>query len=177
MRKRMLIVLLVLLLTACNAPLVATQATIASDTPQPTLTLTPTLETIIPSETATLEVTITPTRKPSNKPELDCKVLSQSIKNGSKFASKEHFDVSWMVKNTGKATWEPGVVDFAYAGGSKMYSYQPVPLTHSSAPGDVTTLSADMVAPKTPNKYTTVWALRRGDVYFCKVNVTIYVHL
>jgi hypothetical protein len=34
-----------------------------------------------------------------------------------------------------------------------------------------------MVAPKTPDKYTMVWALRRGDEYFCKMNVTIRVHL
>jgi len=180
MRKTMLIVVLVMLLMACNAPFLAqpgTRTPIPSILPQPTLTLTPTLAPITPSATATLEVTITATPKGSTRPELDCKVLSQSVKNGSKFASKERFDISWMVRNIGTATWEPGVVELAYAGGIKMYQYQPVQLTHSSPPGDITTLSADMVAPKTPNKYTMVWALRRGDEYFCKMYVTIRVHL
>jgi hypothetical protein len=180
MRKTILIAVLAMLLTACNAPFVAqpdTRTPIPSLPPQSTLTLTPTLAPITPSATATLEVNITPTPEGSTRPELDCKVLSQSVKNGSRFASRERFDIGWMVQNTGTATWEPGVVEFAYAGGSKMYQYQPVQLTHSSPPGDITTLFADMVAPKTPNRYTTVWALRRGDEYFCKVNVTIYVHL
>ncbi|MGZ6316562.1 MAG: NBR1-Ig-like domain-containing protein [Anaerolineales bacterium] len=180
MRKAILIAVLVLLLTACNGPFVAlsgTQTPTPSGPPQPTLTLTPTLGPVSPPATATLAVTITATAQASTRPELSCKVLQQSFKNGSRFASKELFDISWTVRNTGTATWEPGVVELAYAGGIKMYRYQPVPLTHSSPPGDITTLSADMVAPRTPNKYTMTWALRRGDEYFCKMSVTISVHL
>ena len=177
MRKTLLILVPVMLVMACNAPFIASPATetpIPTSTPLPTLTFTPTLAPVTPSATATLEATITVT--PSG-PELACKLLSQSVKNGSKFASRERFSVGWMVMNTGTATWEPGVVEFAYAGGSKMYVYQPVPLTHNSPPGDITTLNADLVAPRTPDTYTTVWALRRGDEYFCKVSIRIKVHL
>ena len=180
MRKTVLIVVAVMLLMACNVPFVpqpGARTPFPSTLPQPTLSLTPTLAPITPSATAPPEATNVTTPEGSTLSELDCKVLSQSVKNGSKFASKERFDISWMVRNTGTATWELGVVELAYAGGSKMYQYQPVQLTHSSPPGDITTLSADMVAPKTPDKYTMVWALRRGDEYFCKMNVTIRVHL
>jgi hypothetical protein len=180
MRKRLLLGGLAILLMACNALLVAQPGTatpIPSVTSEPTLTHTPTLAAITPSATATLEVTVTVLPEGSARPELACKVLSQSVVNGSKFASRERFDITWVVQNTGTATWEPGVVEFAYAGGRKMYQYQPVPLTHSSPPGDITTLSAVMVAPTTPERYTTVWALRRGDQYFCKVSVSIKVHL
>ena len=180
MRKTLLIAVLVILPIACNAPFAAQPGTSSpspSTSPGPELTLTPSLAPITPSAATTAGVTITATPEGSTGPELDCKVLGQSPKNGSKFASKERFDTSWMVQNTGTATWEPGVVEFAFAGGSKMYQYQPVQLTHSSPPGDITWLYADMVAPKTPNTYTTVWALRRGDQYFCRVSVTIKVHL
>ena len=180
MRKRILIAVLVMLLPACNAPFVApppSATPVPSATPQPTLTPTPTLISLTLPATAPVEVTHAAPPKASTRPELACKVLQQSVKYGSKFASKERFDISWMVQNTGNATWEPGVVELAYAGGSKMYQYQPVPLTHSSPPGDITILSAVMVAPRTPDSYTMTWALKRGDEYFCKMNVTISVHL
>ena len=54
MRKAMLIVGLVMLLTACNAPFAAqpgTQTPIPSLPPQPTLTLAPTLAPVSPPAT------------------------------------------------------------------------------------------------------------------------------
>ena len=182
MRKTIFILAVVILLLACNIPFVAQPSPApptASAPPQATLTLTPTLPalTLPVTATATSSVTVTPAPPSSTRPELDCKVLQQSPKNGSKFASKERFDISWTIKNTGTATWDPGVVVLAYAGGVKMYLSQPVQLTHSSPPGDITTLAADMIAPRTPNRYTMTWALRRGDEYFCRMAVTILVHL
>ncbi len=178
MRKTILVVALAMLATSCSIPLVSQPAAptpTASITPQPTLTLTPTIAPLTPSATVTLEATATPKGTP--RPELRCKVLSQSVKSGSKFASKERFDISWQIQNTGSATWEPGVVELAYAGGTKMFRYQPVPLPHSSPPGDIIALSADMIAPHTPDTYTMFWSLRRGDEYFCRMAVTIKVHL
>jgi hypothetical protein len=184
MWKAILIGLLAVLLTACNAPFVArpgtptpTPSSTPTIPPLPTPTNTPTLIPLTLPVTAALDVAGTATAKASTRPELDCKVLQQSFQNGSKFVSKGRFDISWAIQNTGTATWEPGVVELAYAGGSKMYQYQPVRLTHSSPPGDIITISAVMVAPHTPDRYSMVWALRRGDEYFCKIKVTISVHL
>ncbi len=178
MRKIILSVVLVVLLTACNAPFVAqpaTQTPIPTVTPQPTLTPEPTLIPITLPTTAAVRATFTASAADSTRPELDCKVLSQSLKNGAKFTPRERFDISWMIQNTGSATWEPGVVELAYAGGNKLYHYQPIQLTHSSPPGDIMTLSADMIAPQTRNDYSMVWALRRGDEYFCRMYVSIRV--
>ena len=175
MRKTTLIVVLIMLLTACNAPFMAppaTQTPLPSITPQPALTLTPTLAPVTPSATATLQVTITRTPK---GPELDCKVLSQSIPNGSRFTPRERFDISWQIQNTGTATWEPGVVELAYAGGSRLYLSQPVRLPHSSPPGDIIALSADMITPVERADYNMIWALRRGDEFFCQINVVVRV--
>ena len=180
MRKAILILVPAMLLMACNAPFVAQPGTptpMPSVPPQPTLTLTPTIALITPSATVTVEVTVSATAARTPRPELACKVLSQSIKSGSKFRSREQFDISWQIQNAGTATWQPGVVELAYAGGTKMFRYQPVPLTHSSPPGDIIGLAADMIAPRTPDTYTMVWALRQADNYFCKMAVTIKVQL
>ncbi len=178
MRKTIFILVLTMLLLACNAPFLAQPGT---STPlpslEPTLTVTPTIAPITPSAAVTLGATVPPTPEGTARPELDCKVILQSVKPGAKFASREHFDITWQIQNTGTATWEPGVVELAYAGGPKMYVYQPVPLPHASPPKDIIILNADMVAPNTPNIYTMFWALRRGDAYFCRMPVTIKVHL
>ncbi len=176
MRKTILMVLLAMLLPACNAPRLApvgTATPIPSITPEPSLTFTPTPSPVPPSATTTPGVTVTVTPAGPPRPELDCKVLSQSFRNGSKFKIKARFDISWQIQNTGTATWEPGVVELAYAGGTRMYHFQPVQLKHSSPPGDIVALSADMVAPQAPGDYNMIWALRRGTEYFCKMNVII----
>ncbi len=178
MRKRLFIVVLAMLLPACNVPRLAPPGTptpSATLLPQSTLTLTPTLVASTPSATAVPAATMTASPAAPTGPELACRVLSQSIRNGSKFAPKEHFDISWMIKNTGTAAWEPGIVDLAYAGGTRMYHFQPVPLPHSSPPGDIIALSADMIAPQTPNDYNMIWSLRSGDQYFCRIDVVIRV--
>ncbi len=177
MGKKLFILVLATLLGACQGPFVAPPGTptpVPSETSQPTPTFTATLAPITPSETAMPEATMTATAAPKG-PELRCKVLSQSLKNGSRFAPKERFDISWQIQNTGTATWEPGVVMLAYAGGTKMYGSQPVALKHSSPPGDIVALSADMMAPQTPNDYNMIWALRRGTEFFCQINVVIRV--
>ncbi len=178
MRNTILVLVCAIVLPACSGVSLfqpGTPTSTASLPPQPTLTGTPTLAPILPSATVTVEVTATSVGTP--RPELRCKVLSQSVKSGSKFASHERFDISWQIQNTGSATWEPGVVELVYAGGTKMFRYQPVPLPHSSPPGDIIALSADMVAPRTPDTYTMFWSLRRGEEYFCRLAVTIKVYL
>ncbi len=178
MRKTILVLASAILLLACNGVALlqpGTPTPLPATPLQPTLTLTPTLAPILPSATVTAEATVAATAAGTARPELGCKILSQSVKPGSKFASHERFDISWQIQNTGSATWEPGVVELAYAGGTKMFRYQPVELPHSSPPGDIIALSADMVAPRTPDTYTMFWSLRRGDEFFCRMAVTIKV--
>lgn len=83
--------------------------------------------------------------------------------------------MGWKVTNTGTAGWYPGSVEFTFFGGDKMYQFPRTQLQTGVAPGDTVALVADMVAPKNPNKYTTFWGLRRGNDYFCRVSLSIYV--
>jgi len=83
--------------------------------------------------------------------------------------------MSWKVINRGTAGWYPGSVEFTFFGGDKMYQFPRTQLQTGVAPGDTAALVADLVAPKNPNKYRTFWGLRRGNDYFCRVSLTIYV--
>jgi hypothetical protein len=80
-----------------------------------------------------------------------------------------------MVTNTGTAAWVPLSVDFTYVAGSKLYDDPLVHLRAGVAPGQAVVLSVAMTAPRNPTKYTTRWSLRKGDIYFCPLSLSIYV--
>lgn len=83
--------------------------------------------------------------------------------------------MGWKVRNTGTAAWDPATMEFSYLGGTKMYASTPTHLPRLVESGENVLLVADLVAPKNPGKYTTVWALKQDDEYFCQVRLTIYV--
>ena len=141
-------------------------------TPLPTYTpsLMPTLGTSAPESPG-----VTPTFGGSLPGELSCKLLSQSVKNGRHFGPKETFEVGWKVRNNGTAAWDPSTTDFTYIAGARMYAYTPAQLPESVAHGAEIALGASMIAPKSSGTHTTVWSLRRGNEYFCRVRLTIIV--
>jgi hypothetical protein len=106
---------------------------------------------------------------------LDCKVLSQSVRNGARFGARERFEVGWKVKNNGTLTWDPATFMFAYFSGTRMYQAAQYPLPSEAARGDTVALGASMMAPKSSGSYTTVWSLRSGKDYFCYVTLRIVV--
>jgi hypothetical protein len=83
--------------------------------------------------------------------------------------------VGWMVQNVGTAPWDAGSTEFTYLGGAKLHNDDLVPLQSSVAPGQTIVLSVPMKAPRNSTKYTTYWGLRRGDTFFCRLELTIYV--
>jgi hypothetical protein len=106
---------------------------------------------------------------------LDCRLDWQSPGNGIQFDPDELFTVGWHVTNTGTDVWSPGNVVFTYRGGAKPSRDTVVPLKLAVAPGQSVTLTAEMKAPRNSALYTTYWGLRQGDVFFCRVGVSIYV--
>ena len=105
--------------TAAKVTLVPTGTASAtpppSETPTPTLSPSPTFVFVLP--------TLTPTKKPTATSEsstagFGCQLLSQSPPDGSKFAAKDNFKVTWKIKNTGLAKWDAATVDFAYFSGT-----------------------------------------------------------
>jgi hypothetical protein len=104
-----------------------------------------------------------------------CDVLSVSPAYGATFNTRDNFDATWKVKNTGSKTWDRNSVDFIYSSGDQFHKVTGYDLQDDVSPGSTTTLGVDMVAPKTAGSYTTYWTLRVGDSTFCKVSVSIVV--
>lgn len=134
-----------------------------SDTPGPTLTFTPTVPTRSPTPTATV---------PS---ELDCKLLWQSPGNYITYKRGTKFTVGWNVRNTGTSAWDPNSVEFTYLDGARLYDYPVVQLDTTVAPKRTVILTVSMKAPRMATRSTTYWSLRRGDTFFCRLALTIYV--
>jgi len=174
---------LLLLLAACAAPSALIPSPTSATTPSPSTTPEPTLSpSPSPAASPFLEPSLTPiassilaSQTPGEAVTLDCTLLMQNIKNGTHFKSRDEFSITWKVRNTGTAGWDPGSVDFTYLAGTRMFQYPLVQLQGTVAPGNVTLLNADMRAPRNPGRYSTTWSLRQGDTYFCHLSLTINV--
>ena len=140
-----------------TAQATSTQTPVPSQTPLPTFIVLPTYTPGLPSD------------------QLSCQLLSQSIKNGTHFGPKEDFEMGWLVRNTGADAWEPNNVVFTYFTGTKMYQFSPSRLPNSVDHGDEVALGASLMAPKKSGTYTTVWALGKGNYFFCYVSLRIIV--
>ena len=182
---------------ALTANAASTQTAAAQPTFTFTPSLTPTVPTPTPSPTATSTVIFilsTPTMQvvptftfisntggggssggSSSSANYACQVLSVSPANGTSMSKNTDFDAVWSVKNIGQKTWDSNSVDFVYDSGAKFYKVAGYDLKSSVKPGETTSLGADMVAPKDSGTYTTTWALRVGQNYFCKMNLTMNV--
>ena len=149
---------------------------VLSATPETVLLLTPTVPFLVLPSTPTpavLFASSSPT--PPAASELDCKLIWQSPPNGATYHVKNKFSVGWNIRNTGTATWQAGSFEFTYLDGAQLHNDDLVPLTANVAPGQTVVLSVPMKAPNVPNDYTTHWGIRHGDVFFCRLQLTISV--
>ena len=127
-----------------------------------------------PSRTPTVLVP-SPSPTPTVPSELDCELIWQSPRNGASFAPGKKFTVGWNVTNNGTAAWDAQSVEFMYLGGAKLHNDELAHLDTTVAPGEDIVLSVAMKAPRNSTKYTTYWGLRRGDTFFCRLTLSIYV--
>lgn len=179
---------LVQTIVVSTAAVAATQ-TAALLPPTATPTWTP-----VPTKTASATPTFTPTfifRLTTNTPiiiftgtsqaestatgNLGCTLVSQSPNDGTHYASKAKFTVTWRVKNTGPDIWKASDVDFAYISGAKMHDVGLYDLVNNVRVGSTLRLDVDMTAPKSSGTYTTVWSLRDNQDQFCQVDLRIIV--
>jgi hypothetical protein len=197
MSKAFVLAGLTLPLIACVALSAPIEALRRTPTPSPTTTASPTLSatpspsaTPIPTETSTETPTATPEPLLSATPTLllpplspaptvpnalDCKLVWQSPRNNVTFTANQSFGAGWKVINNGSSTWNPNSVIFTYLGGAKMYDSPLVQLKGSVASGQSVVLSVHMKAPRNPDRYTTYWSLRQGNIFFCIQALSIYV--
>ncbi len=189
MKHAMIFMVLALVLAACAPRATPAPSPTSSPTVVPSSTLEPT-PTITPVPSSTPTPTIAPTSTitffyslptatvgtpPTPAPEFACRLVAQSVVDGTQFHPGESFSNDWNLSNIGSAPWLPGNVDFANTGGNRISKYPVVQLQQNVSPGDAISLNVDMRAPFKPGAYSTFWTLRRGNNYFCRVSLTIEV--
>jgi hypothetical protein len=163
--------------SATPEPMETPTASPSAAAPEPTETLTTSpFATLgpMPSLAPTVPVP-SPLPTPTVPNELDCKLIWQSPSNRVTFPAEEKFTVGWNVRNNGTAVWDPSSFQFTYLDGAKLSNDGSFPLQTSVAPGETVVLSVPMRAPRNSTKYTTYWGLRRGDTFFCRLKLSIYV--
>ncbi len=188
---------------ALTANAAATQTAAVLPTSSPTATITPTprnTDTASPTFTSTVIFILSTPTKPipptlviigggggsggggssgggSSSANYACQVVSVNPSNGSSFKSRDDFDATWRVKNTGQKTWDRNSVDFIYLSGAKIHKIAGYDLSNSVSSGSTVDLSVDMVAPKASGTYTTTWTLSVGsNKTFCNMSLTIVVN-
>jgi len=141
--------------------------------PPPGATAAPT------STTSTAAPTSTPMPEPTATLDLSayqCKIVSQSVRDGTIFQPKANFDGTWVLENTGSEPWEPDSVSYVYVNGTQMSKYKPAyPLQKVVEPGKRVRIIIDMRAPQQAGGYVTLWGLAVDGNTFCPMQLSIYV--
>lgn len=143
----------------------STPTYISGTTPSAAPSITPTFIFILS--------TLTPTNRPSDN--YACQITGQTPENGTVIVSGLDFQASWVITNTGSATWDSNSIDFIYAGGEKLTKSKALDFPSSVAPTVSITIGLVMTAPSAPGPHKTVWALRVGKNEFCDLPISIVV--
>lgn len=154
----------------------------------PTATATETQIPLAQENTATPLPTAThiPTTKaPANNsssvekppPPYQCHIVRQAPGYGYEITPGGNFDITWAVRNSGTATWDPQTFDFVYLKGDKFHKFADrQDLTNVVEQGDIHDFFVNMVAPNQPGLYQTWWSLVDGHqtpvcILYLSINV------
>jgi hypothetical protein len=187
--------------TLTAAPTFTQAVTPVLDTATPTLTLTP-FPSITPLPTATATFTETPfgfvpsptlglpppggeveTPDPAEGATNDwgsdyrCTLISKEPSDWMTLAGKTMYRASWILLNSGKKGWQADGVILTYLEGPKLATEKTISLHKDVDPGDQIKAAVNIVAPKEPGKYRSVWAmqLKRSGQIFCTFTIKITV--
>lgn len=105
-----------------------------------------------------------------------CTITELSPEFGYDMRAGGDFDGRWEVKNTGSETWEADDVDVRYISGTEFHDrVDAFDLPEDISKGETYTVVVDMLAPDSPGRYTTYWAIMRGSQTLCSLPLTIDV--
>lgn len=128
--------------------LTKTPEVVATETPAPTASP-------LPSSTATQAATLATPWNNCDSAEL----IYETIIDGAELLPGTKFTKSWTLMNTGTCTWNSNY-KLVFESGEAMSKTTTKPLTVAEVPpGEMVTVTVDMVAPETPGEYTGFWRL------------------
>ncbi|MCC6299958.1 MAG: hypothetical protein IT314_11720 [Anaerolineales bacterium] len=152
-----------------------------SATPKPTFTITtspsPTITFvfILPGLGAPGTATLPGLASGTSASKYGCKVFSTEPANNTVFATRTDFEAKWGVKNIGKETWYRATMDYVFYSGAKLHKVASYNLPKGAETGKNVFLTVEMETFKDRGAYTTQWALKEDNVYFCPMTLTIVV--
>jgi len=159
-----------------NAPTATPVTPTETQPPQPTATPAPS-STPLPSATATLKPILTPWTLVPTQAAYSCAILSYYPTKDVSYPPLSNFDVTWVIKNTGKDRWLATETQLHYVDGVKMQKFgDTVNLKTDVAPGQAYTMGIDMVAPSTTGTYRITWKLTYGSQYICTLTMDVVIH-
>lgn len=145
-------------------------------TPTETLTPTATIIFIIPTfthtPTATSPATATQTGGDAGE---GCELVDQVPENGTRYDSRQRFNVEWTVRNTSDETWDATSLDFFHSAGRDMHESDILDLPNNVRPDREVTFRVAMRAPGNEGTYTSTWTLGTQREALCIVSVRIVV--
>ena len=124
-------------------------------------------------------VSIVPASVGSNAPAgYSCHLLGQAPTDWTTMRSRQIFDTTWILKNTGSKVWGIHGVDVRYRGDKRMHTNVPdlFDIPRNVGVGQRFQLTIDMIAPKLPGYYVSNWGLYLGSQVFCKFYVIVVVN-
>ncbi len=180
---------LALLISACNFPYANTESDLATsvaatvDAMEAAIAVKPTLA---PLPTQVPPEPVAPTDDPkdkmddrdkyddgkkpdSNRPEDQClyaTFISETIPDGTDFATGESFTKTWTLRNDGYCDWNDEY-KLVFKSGTQMSGPDELEFGIEIDPGEEITLSLDLTAPATTGTFTGYWQLMTNkDVKF-----------
>jgi hypothetical protein len=107
-----------------------------------------------------------------------CQLLAQSPADWSNVKSRQIFDTTWVLKNSGSKAWGKHGIDVKYRGDTRMHYNIPdwFDLPKNVGIGGRLQLTIDMIAPKAAGYYVSNWGLYVGSQVFCKFYVIVVVN-
>lgn len=172
-----------------TADAASTQTAVAGPPSSPTPTNTPKprgTETASPTATVTFvfilpglgtpgTATLPGLSSGTSNSKYGCSLFSTEPANNTAVAPRTDFEVKWGVKNIGKETWYRATMDYVYYSGAKLHKVASYDIPKGAEPGKNVFMIAEMEAFKDRGTYTTQWALKVNDIYFCPLTLTIVV--
>lgn len=150
----------------------ATNTTVPSFTPPPTITLKPAAtNTPVQPTVQVVYVTKAPTYTPTQGA-FQCKITSLNPTIGTNLTNGVDFDLRVTLKNVGTDTWDKDDIDFKYSSGAKFQqNVDAVDLPNNIDPDDDVSFIVDMAATTGTGTQSARWIL--GN--FCTVFISVYV--
>jgi hypothetical protein len=143
-----------------------------TETPTPTATIIFIISTFTNTPTATSPATATQSGGDAGE---GCELVDQIPDNGTRYDSRQRFNVEWTLRNTSDETWDADSIDFFHSAGRDMHESDILDLPNNVRPGREITLRVEMRAPGNDGTYTSTWTLGTQRETLCRVSVRIVV--